>query len=86
MCGEHPLSFVVSFLTETVLTRHYIYTLYSTIYISLTLVSIWFGVLDVGGELGEDVHPCCVGLGMPGAELRVPESKNTTRRCEYMAL
>lgn len=41
--------------------------------IRVTLISIWFGVLDVCRKLGEDVHTGGVGLGVFCTKLDVPE-------------
>lgn len=42
-----------------------------------TGVGLWFGVLDVGWELGEDVISSCVGLSLFGGQFGIPEQSGT---------
>lgn len=49
-----------------------------------TGVGLWFGVLDVGRELGEDVISSCVRLSLLGGQFGIPEQTgggDRGRRC-----
>lgn len=45
-----------------------------------TGVGLWFGVLDVGWELGEDVISSCVRLSLLGGQFGIPEQTGGRRQ------